>query len=84
MRLRRVLAGVILVLAMATPAAAASMGGQGDDVIFGTSGQDILTGGPGNDVIYSGGGADAVFGGRGFDTCFVGRRDAVSGCEVTK
>lgn len=84
MRLRRVLAGTVLILVLTAPAAMAGSGGPGDDVLRGTSGQDDLRGGPGNDVIHSGGGADSVWGGGGFDTCYVDRKDAVSGCEVIK
>jgi hypothetical protein len=91
--MRRILAILAVSIAILLPAAPAfgSMGGSGNDLIYGTVGADHLTGGRGADVIFgkagddfvSGGpGSDSIWGGRGFDTCDVDSQDIVSGCEV--
>ncbi len=82
MRLRKLIVAGVLVAAMAPTAAAATMGGPGNDTIIGTPKADVLTGGRGNDTIRSGGGPDFVEGGPGRDTCYVGPLDIVLSCEV--
>jgi Ca2+-binding RTX toxin-like protein len=90
--MKRLVAAMALGLTLlATPALASSMGGPGDDVIFGTQQVDDLSGGPGADLIYGragddylygGRGADELHGGPGFDICFAQSVDVVFGCEV--
>ena len=91
--LRRILAtlAVTVVLILSALPAFGSIGGSGNDLIYGTAAADHLTGGRGADVIFgkggddfiSGGpGQDSIWGGRGFDTCDVDAGDIVSGCEV--
>ena len=47
-----------------------TVGGTGDDTIYGAAGVDDLRGGLGNDTIYGGSGADTIYGGMGKDTLY--------------
>jgi hypothetical protein len=89
--MKRLVAAMALGLTLLATPALASMGGPGNDLIYGTSAADRLTGGRGSDVIFGragddfiagGPGSDSIWGGRGFDTCDVDFQDIVSGCEA--
>ncbi len=68
MRLRPVLAALLLVLIAAGPAlAAVQRGTPGDDRLVGTAGADRLVGGRGNDTLLGRGGNDTLLGGAGRD-----------------
>lgn len=83
--MKRMIATLLIGAALLFPAVvanAASTGGPGTDVIYGTAGDDVLTGGGGNDRIFSGRGVDIVHGGPGYDICWVQRVDSVTDCEA--
>jgi VCBS repeat-containing protein len=50
-----------------------TIGGKGNDIIYGSNGTDVIEGGDGDDIIYGYDGNDILKGGDGNDTIYAGR-----------